>query len=51
MFTQTVTHALSRLGLGQRGKDPYPRQPAPMLPQEADAMFSSADSPHEPKWD
>lgn len=28
MFTQTVTRALSRLGLNERGADPHPRQPA-----------------------
>jgi hypothetical protein len=40
MFTQTVPLALSRLGLDQRGSDPHPRQPAPMLLRKADAMFS-----------
>ncbi len=51
MSTQTVTRALSRLGLDQRGADPHPRQPAPMLLQKADAMFSSPDWTYEPKWD
>jgi hypothetical protein len=37
--TQTVARALSRPGLDQRGSDPHPRQPAPMLLQKADAMF------------
>jgi len=41
MFTQAIARALSRLGLDQRGTDPHPRQPMPMLPQKADAMFSS----------
>ena len=36
MFAQTVTRALSRLGLDQRGIDPFPRQPAPMLPGRAE---------------
>jgi hypothetical protein len=31
MFTQTVARALSRRVLDQRGTDPHPRQPAPML--------------------
>jgi bifunctional non-homologous end joining protein LigD len=51
MFAQTVTRALSRLGLDRRGTDPHPRQPAPMLLQKADAMLSSADWTYEPKWD
>lgn len=51
MFRQTVAHALSRLGLDQRGADPLPRQPAPMLLQKADAMFSCPDWTYEPKWD
>ncbi len=51
MFAQTVTRALSRLGLDKRGTDPYPRQPTPMLLQKADAMFSSPDWTYEPKWD
>ncbi len=51
MFTQTVTRALARLGLDNRGTDPYPRQPTPMLLQNADAMFSSPDWTYEPKWD
>ena len=37
MFAQTVIRALSRLGLDQRGVDPYPREPEPMLLQKADA--------------
>jgi len=45
MSTQTVTHALSRLDLDRRGADPHPRQPAPMLLQKADTMFSSAPLP------
>jgi hypothetical protein len=51
MFTQTITRALSRLGLDQRGSDPHPRQPAPMLLQKADAMFLAASdrgAPNEP---
>lgn len=51
MFTQTITRALSRLGLDQRGADPHPRQPGPMLLQKADAIFSSPDWNYEPKWD
>ncbi len=51
MFTQTVFRALARLSLDQRGMDPYPRQPAPMLLQKADNMFSSPDWTYEPKWD
>lgn len=51
MFEQTVTRALCRLSLDQRGADPHPRQPAPMLLQKADAMFSSPDWTYEPKWD
>jgi ATP-dependent DNA ligase len=51
MFTQTVIRALSRLGLDQRGTDPHPRQPAPMLLQKADAMFASPDWTYEPKRD
>ncbi|HLY24360.1 MAG TPA: non-homologous end-joining DNA ligase [bacterium] len=51
MFTQTVTRVLSRLGLDQRGADPHPRQPSPMLLQKAKAMFSSPDWTYEPKWD
>jgi hypothetical protein len=47
MFTQTVTLALSRLGLEQGGTDPYPRQLAPMLLQKADAMFASPDWTYE----
>jgi hypothetical protein len=43
MFAQTVIRALSRLGLDQRGTDAHPRQPAPMLLQKSDALFSSAD--------
>jgi hypothetical protein len=39
MVTQTVTRALSRLSLDQRGTDPHPRQSAPMLLQKAYAMF------------
>lgn len=41
MFTQTITRALSRLSLDQRGGDPYPRQPAPMLLGLADKMLGS----------
>jgi bifunctional non-homologous end joining protein LigD len=51
MLEQTVTRALSRLGLDQRGTDPHPRQPAPMLLQRADKMFTSPDWVYEPKWD
>ena len=51
MVTQTVTSALSRLGLDQRGLDPHPRQPVPMLLQKADEMLSSPDWTYEPKWD
>lgn len=50
MFSQTVTRALSRLGLDQRGTNPHPRQPAQMLLQKADAMLSSPDWTYEPKW-
>jgi ATP-dependent DNA ligase len=51
MLTQTFTRALTRLGLERRGLDPYPRQPAPMLLQKADAMFHSPEWIYEPKWD
>ncbi len=51
MFAQTVTRALSRLGLDQRGSDPYPRQPAPMLLQKAAEILSSPEWTYEPKWD
>jgi bifunctional non-homologous end joining protein LigD len=51
MSELTVTRALSRLGLGQRGADPHPRQPAPMLLQRADKIFASPDWLFEPKWD
>jgi bifunctional non-homologous end joining protein LigD len=51
MFTQTVTRVLSPLGLDQRGTDSHPRQPAPMLLQKADSMFSSPDWTYELKWD
>ena len=47
MFTQTITRALSRLGLDQRGADPHLRQPAPMLLQKADTIFSSPDWTYE----
>ncbi len=50
LFTQTVIRALYRHGMDQRGSDPHPRQPAPMLLQKADAMFSSPDWTFEPKW-
>jgi hypothetical protein len=40
--TQTVTPALSRLGLDHRGADPHPGQPAPMLLQWAGKMFRIA---------
>ncbi len=36
MPTQMVTRALSRLRLDQRGTDPFPRQPVPILLQKAD---------------
>lgn len=51
MITRTVTCTLSRLGLGQRGTDPHPRQPTPMLLQKADIMYASPDWTYEPKWD
>jgi bifunctional non-homologous end joining protein LigD len=51
MFARTVARTLSRLGLDQRGGDPHPRQPAPILLQGADKMFASADWVYEPKWD
>src|SRR5579864_5672178 len=51
MFEQTVARVLSRLGLDQRGTDPHPRQPSPMLLQRADKMFASPDWVYEPKWD
>ena len=50
MFEQTVARALTRLGLGQRGADPHPRQPAPMLLQRADKVFASPDWVYEAKW-
>ena len=43
MFEQTITRALSRLGLEQRGDDPYPRQPTPMLVQRADKMLAEVE--------
>jgi bifunctional non-homologous end joining protein LigD len=51
MLAHTVTRALSRLGLDQRGTDPSPRQPTPMLLQTAEALFASSDWTYEPKWD
>jgi len=51
MFKQTVLRELSRHGLDQRGLDPFPRKPVPMLLQTADAMVSSPDWTCEPKWD
>jgi ATP-dependent DNA ligase len=51
MFTRTVARALSRFGLDQRRADPHSRKPAPMLLQNADALFSSLDWTYEPKWD
>jgi bifunctional non-homologous end joining protein LigD len=51
MLEQTVTPALSRVGVDQRGTDPHPRRPAPMLLQQADKMFASPDWVYEPKWD
>ncbi len=35
MFTQTVTRALSGVGLDTKGTGPQPRQPAPMLIQKS----------------
>jgi hypothetical protein len=49
MFEQTITRALSRLGLAQRGTDPYPRQPLPVLLRRAEEMFASPDWVCEPK--
>jgi bifunctional non-homologous end joining protein LigD len=51
MLAPIVTRALSRLGLDQRGADPHPRQPAPMLLHRADEMRTSPDWLFEPKWD
>jgi hypothetical protein len=51
MFTQTVIRALSRLGLGQRGADPHPRQPAPTLLQRVDISDAASDWTYEPKCD
>ena len=51
MFETTVTRALARLGLDQRGTNPHPRNPAPMLLGRADKMFASPDWVYEPKWD
>src|SRR2546426_1060873 len=51
MFAKTVARALSRLGLDRPGAAPFPRQPAPMLLQKADALFPSPDWTYEPKWD
>ncbi len=51
MLARTVARALSRFGLDQRGIDPHPRRPIPMLLQRADAMFSAPDWTYEPKWD
>lgn len=51
MFAEAITHALSPLGLGRRGTDPHPRQPAPMLLSKADSLFSSDSWTYEAKWD
>jgi bifunctional non-homologous end joining protein LigD len=51
MFAPTITRGLSRLALERRGTDPHPRQPAPMLLSQADALFSSPIWTYEPKWD
>jgi bifunctional non-homologous end joining protein LigD len=51
MLTQTVIGALSRLGLNQRGAEPLPRKPAPMLLQKADILYAASDWTYEPKWD
>ncbi len=51
VFTQNVIRALSRLGLDQRGADPHPRQPLPMLLQKADNLYAASDWIYEPKWD
>jgi ATP-dependent DNA ligase len=46
-----VAHALSRFGLDQHGEARFPRRPAPMLLQKADAPFQSADRTYDPNWD
>jgi len=51
MFAQIVAHAFSRLGLGQRGTNPHPRQPVPMLLYRAEKMFVSDEWTYGPKWD
>ncbi len=51
MFTDGAARGLCRFGLDQRGVDPHPRQPAPMLLQEVEAMFPSADWTYKSKWD
>ena len=51
MLAETITRALSRLGLDRRGADPHPRQPVPMLLSKADSLLSSDAWTYEPKWD
>src|SRR5262249_6746740 len=51
MLAETITRALSDLGLGRRGTDPPPRQPVPMLLSRADSLLSSDAWIYEPKWD
>lgn len=51
MLAETITRALSGLGLDRRGTDPHPRQPLPMLLSRADSLLSSGAWIYEPKWD
>ena len=51
MFASTVTRALTRLGLEQRGSAQFPRPPVPMLMHRADQLRVSPDWTYEPKWD
>jgi bifunctional non-homologous end joining protein LigD len=51
MLAKTVARALARHGLAERGSDPFPGQPAPMLLHTAEKLLLSPDWTYEPKWD
>jgi hypothetical protein len=51
MRTQTAARALSRLGVNERGPDPHPRQPVPMLLEKAEGMFGLPDWTDGPERD
>jgi ATP-dependent DNA ligase len=51
MFASTVTRALARIGIEQRGLVPLPRSPVPMLIHKAETLRVSPDWTYEPKWD